>query len=306
MRPSHQLAQDKVGNFSPTQVPSLPAWVEKSEGVQFRHVTFRFDGACGMDILTFQQHVVDAYQTVFDELEAAAPSHLVRFWAFVPGIHDDLGGGLDRYMAFNAGRYMAFAAHFGRPALFGRSVPTASAVGVQGDQFVLHGLASEEPGVPVENPRQVSAYNYSRRFGPMPPCFARATLIRRQGDEPLLIVGGTASITGEKSRHIGDVQAQARETFRNLGSVVASAIGSRAPEDATPAEIEPLLATFRDLRVYHPRAEDGPTIASMVRTTFPSSCRVELRQASLCRSELLIEIEGLAAPRHFDWPGREA
>jgi chorismate lyase / 3-hydroxybenzoate synthase len=111
-----------------------------------------------MDILTFQRQVVEAYQAVLEELRVGAPSHLARFWAFLPGIHDDLGAGLDRYMAFNAGRYAAFAAHFGRPTVFGRSVPTASAVGVQGDEFVLYALAAAEPGVPVENPRQIPAY----------------------------------------------------------------------------------------------------------------------------------------------------
>ena len=116
-------------------------------------------------------------------------------------------------MAFNAGRYEAFSDHFGHPTAFGHSVPTASAVGVHGDQFVLHALASAEPAAPIENPRQVSAYNYSRRFGPMPPCFARATLLGAHSDKPLLIVGGTASITGEESQHIGDVLGAGVETF---------------------------------------------------------------------------------------------
>src|SRR5580765_4280278 len=156
----------------PVLVPQLPAWAVESSTGGFRHLTARFDGARAMDIPTFQQRVVEAYQTVLEEMMLAAPSHMVRFWAFLPGIHDDLGVGLDRYMAFNVGRYDAFAAHFGRPTVFGQSVPTASAVGVQGDEFVLYGLAAAEPGVPVENPRQVPAYHYSRRFGPMPPCFA--------------------------------------------------------------------------------------------------------------------------------------
>lgn len=250
-----------------------------------------------MDILTFQQRVVEAYRTVFDELEARSPSHPVRFWAFVPGIHDDLGAGLDRYMAFNAGRYGAFAAHFGRPTAFGRSVPTASAVGVQGDEFVLHALAADEPGIPIENPRQVSAYHYSRRFGPMPPCFARATLLRGRGGESLLIVGGTASITGEESRHAGHLREQAQETFQNLASVVASAIGGHVPENAPASALEPLLATFQALRIYHPRLEDNPDIKALVKASFPQSCRVEFFQAPLCRPELLIEIEGLAMPR---------
>jgi chorismate lyase/3-hydroxybenzoate synthase len=247
-----------------------------------------------MDILTFQHRIVEAYQAVLEDLLSGPLSHLVRFWAFIPGIHDDLGAGLDRYMAFNAGRYGALAAHFGRATMFGRSVPTASAVGVKGDEFVLYGLAASGPGIPVENPRQVPAYQYSRRFGPMPPCFARATLLGGER-ESLLIVGGTASIVGEESRHIGQFEEQVRETLRNLASVVASASGRRVSEDPPATELEPLLSTFRELRIYHPRAEDESAIASMVRASFPPSCRVELTQASLCRPELLIEIEGLAA-----------
>lgn len=250
-----------------------------------------------MDILTFQQRVFEAYQNVFRELEAQLPSHPVRFWAFIPGIHDDLGAGLDRYMAFNAGRYSAFATHFGKPSAFDRSVPTASAVGVHSDQFVLYALAAGAPGRPIENPRQVSAYNYSRRFGPMPPCFARATIIEAPGREAALIVGGTASIIGEESRHVGDLQQQSYETFRNLASVVASAAGAKLPEYAPVDQVRSLLADFVDIRVYHPRQLDHAAIEALVKDAFPSSCRIELMPALLCRPELLIEIEGLAMPR---------
>jgi len=234
-----------MGDLPPTSGPPLPAWVAEFSVFPLRHVTTEFDGVCGMDILTFQQHVFEAYQSVFEQLEAGAPSHPVRFWNFLPGIHDELGAGLDRYMAFNAGRYGAFAAQFGRPTVFGRSVPTASAVGVEGDRFVLHCVATEQPGVPVENPRQVPAYHYSRRYGPMPPCFARATMLRGPDDEPLLIVGGTASIKGEESRHIGDLQEQARETFRNLATVVASAVGVTLPDDAAASDLTEALGLAR-------------------------------------------------------------
>ena len=220
----------------------------------------------------------------------------MRFWAFVPGIHDDLGAGLDRYMSFNAGRYGAFALHYGRPSSFGDSIPTASAVGVQGDQFVLHCLAADQPGRPVENPRQVSSYHYSRRFGPMPPCFARATLLPGHSDRPLLLVGGTASITGEESRHLGDLEAQAGETFRNLASVVAAATGRTLPENARMPDIVEFLAAFQELRVYYSRAADRDALTELVRANFSSGCRIEWLHASLCRAELLVEIEGVAVP----------
>ena len=281
----------------PAVVPQLPKWVEDLAGLPIRSVTARVDGVCAMDILTFQQRVFEAYQNVFQELETQLPSHPVRFWAFIPGIHDDLGAGLDRYMAFNAGRYSAFATHFGKPAAFDRSVPTASAVGIRGDQFVLYALAAGAPGRPIENPRQVSAYHYSRRFGPMPPCFARATIIELPGGEAVLIVGGTASIIGEESRHIADLPQQSDETFRNLANVVASAGGRHLSEHAPVDEVRSLLADFTDIRVYHPRQSDQAAIEALVTKAFAPSCRIELMPAFLCRSELLIEIEGLAMPR---------
>jgi chorismate lyase/3-hydroxybenzoate synthase len=290
-------AADRLADSLTSAAPLMPAWVSDFDPSRFRQVTAGFDAARGMDILTFQQHVVEAYSEIFEQLDATPCAHPVRFWAFVPGIHDDMGPGLDRYMAFNAGRYGAFATHYGRTKPFARSIPTASAVGVEGDRFLLCCVASSEPGLPVENPRQISAYHYSRRYGPMPPCFARATLLRGLEGRPMLLVGGTASIVGEESRHIGDLDAQARETFHNLASVVAAAEGCTRPEDLAPSEISTRLASFRELRVYHANPADRHTLAGMVHAIFPSQCRIEWLAASLCRRELLVEIEGLAYPQ---------
>jgi chorismate lyase / 3-hydroxybenzoate synthase len=297
VKPPYETEEDGAPEVTAAPMPSVPAWAEEFVGARFRHVRAGFGGARGMDTLTFQQRVVEAYTAVFEELGAPNPSHPVRFWAFLPGIHDDLGDGLDRYMAFNAGRYRAFAAHFGDPALFSRSVPTATAVGVPSDEFMLHCLAADEPGLPVENPRQISAYHYSRRFGPLPPCFARATIIRGQADECVLLVGGTASIVGEDSRHLADLERQAFETFRNLASVVDCALGGTLREEATTGDLTPLLARFRELRVYYTRSADRAAIAALVKATFSSRCRVEMMPVSLCRPDLLIEIEGLARLR---------
>jgi chorismate lyase/3-hydroxybenzoate synthase len=311
--------EERVWNLAATSEPPVPAWVGDlvgamshtgvesgqeairvhiGEGARFCHVTAGFGGVPGMDILTFQQRVVATYQAVFEQLQTRSAPHPVRFWAFVPGIHDDLGAGLDRYMVFNAGRYGAYSAHFGLPTSFGRLVPTASTVGGGGEQLVLHCLAADEPGLPVENHRQIPAYRYSRRFGPIPPCFARATLLHGQAQEPLLLVGGTASITGEESCHLGHLEEQSLETFRNLASVVASASGSTLPEETRADGLGPWLAAFRELRIYHPHRADREAILGLVQASFPSLRRVELLQASLCRPELLIEIEGLALPPH--------
>lgn len=242
-----------------------------------------------LDILTLQQSVADAYRAVFDRLGNAHP---VRFWAFVPDIHAEMGPDLDRYMAFNAGRFAAFSAWFGGREAFGRTLPTASAVGTSARDFYLYCLAVESPGTPLENPRQIPAYRYSRRFGPMPPCFARATGVDR-GAERLLLVGGTASIRGEESMHVGAVGEQCDETFQNLASLVGSAAAPGAPAPTRP--LAP-LAAFRELRVYYMKPEDQDLILERIKEHFCSVRRLELVRAELCRRELLVEIEGLADP----------
>src|SRR6185503_5831087 len=98
---------------------------------------------------------------------------------------------------------------------FGRVLPAASAVGIAGPDLVIDCLASASGGAPVENPRQIAPWQYSRRYGPKPPCFARGT-VTRLNDRRMLLIGGTASIVGEESRHPGDLTAQVGELLINL------------------------------------------------------------------------------------------
>ena len=129
-------------------------------------------------------------------------------------------------MVFNAGRYAAYHNWFNGRAEFEASMATATGVGYQGTDLVVHVLASDRRGTPVENPRQVQAYRYSSRYGPMPPCFARATIVRPNGTgASALLIGGTSSVRGEASMHVGDVSAQTRETLGNIAHLIVA--GSR-------------------------------------------------------------------------------
>ena len=278
----------------PHDPPPLPGWVREFADQPAVLVSAGFEAAPGMTLAAFEAGVTGAYRSVFHQLDAHPSVRPVRFWAFLPRIHEDLGEGIDRYKAFNTARYGAFAAHFGQATFLGGSIPTASAVGVEGECFQLHCLATTEPGVPVENPRQVPAYQYSRRFGPLPPCFARATLLAADSDRPVLLVGGTASIIGEDSAHGDDFSRQAQETLLNLASLIASAEGRPLP--VCGSDLRPLLARYDEIRIYCPRAEVRGEIVELVRANFSAACRVEMVRASLCRAELLIEIEGLARP----------
>ena len=96
------------------------------------------------------------------------------------------------------------------------SWPAATAVGRQDHSGVLqvYWLAGTEPGRPLENPRQVSAFNYPRQYGPAPPRFSRAMLVTGG-----LLISGTGSILGHASHHAHDLSAQLDEILRNLASL---------------------------------------------------------------------------------------
>ena len=228
--------------------------------------------------------VGDAYTAVVSEVSASSCPHPVRFWNFLPSIHADMGGGLDRYMVFNAGRLDGFErAMQSTDAVQGR-VATASAVGHDGDDLVIHCLSADRPGRPVTNPRQIDPVRYSARYGPRPPCFARATAVPGDGGSTRLFVGGTASIRGEASLHDRHLAEQIEETFANLAAVVTAA----------SAAVKLPLARFTELRVYHAAQAVPSILRDAVAAAFVNVKAVEFVRADLCRAELLVEIEGLA------------
>jgi enamine deaminase RidA (YjgF/YER057c/UK114 family) len=237
-------------------------------------------GVTALDRAAFHDATVHAYRRLEAELRG---NHPVRLWNHIPGIHDTLDDGLDRYRVFNAGRFEALSQWYGGKESFDTRVASASGVGHDGEDLVVHCLAADHPGRPVVNPRQIAPYRYSCKFGPKPPCFARATVIHPDDSAPLVLVGGTASIVGEESVHLGDLARQMEETLTNLGVLLGEAAGK-------PASLE----TFRELRVYYPDSRQRHELRRLLEKAVGHRVPVEWVRADLCRSELLVEIEGVA------------
>lgn len=206
--------------------------------------------------------------------------HVVRIWNFVPDIQGKIDGAGDRYMAFNIGRFAAYGEWFGLDA-FRTNLPTSSAVGIRENALHVHALTCIQPGRPVENPRQIPSYRYSRRYGRRPPCFARATRV-----DSTLLIGGTASILGERSSHPDDVDAQTRETFRNISALVQA---------GSDTNVQLPLGCLKSLRLHVREADDAPAVMSVLHELELDRLDLELVEAPLCRKELLIEIEGVAS-----------
>ncbi len=249
-------------------------------------VTVRIDRARTLDASQFEQATIEAYRNIRFDLKQLRHSHPVRFWNFLPAIHEPMDANRDRYMVFNSGRFTAFSDWFGGIGHLPERLPAASGVGHDGGELVIHCLAFERPGDAIENPRQIPAFRYSARYGPRPPCFARATVAQDPRDDGLLLlVAGTASIRGEQTIHPTDLQGQLDETITNLRALLAVAEGSVPSND---------LKSFSDVRVYFLREQDASAIEKMTRETFGPATRVQMCRADICRADLLVEIEGVA------------
>ncbi|HYG62723.1 MAG TPA: pteridine-dependent deoxygenase like protein, partial [Thermoanaerobaculia bacterium] len=235
-----------------------------------------------------------AYLQIQATLHKRGTLHPVRLWNYIPGIHDPMHVDQDRYMSFNAGRFEALCRWLGGAEQFDTLVASASGVGHDGQDLVIHCLAADSPGRAVANPRQIAPYHYSQRYGPLPPCFARATLIEGRAGQPLVLVGGTASIVGEESVHAGDLARQTGETLTNLAVLLREAAGTPIEPVIGPTGARAAaLARFRDVRVYYRHPENLPELCRLLQDAFPAAL-VEWVRADICREDLLVEIEGVA------------
>jgi chorismate lyase / 3-hydroxybenzoate synthase len=212
----------------------------------------------------------EVYSRLIADVRAAGYPYFLRMWNHVGGINEH-DGGRERYQLFCAGRHDAFV-----DAGYHHDVdlPSASAVGTHGRGLVVYFLAAREPGVQVENPRQVAAYDYPPEYGPKSPSFSRATIWR-----DTIFVSGTSSVIGHATAHAGDVAAQLEETLRNIDAVLARATPNGG------------LANIAAAKTYVRRAADADLIARRLEGLFPTHLLVE---ADICRADLLLEIEAVA------------
>jgi chorismate lyase/3-hydroxybenzoate synthase len=269
-----------------------PLWTVALPEERFHLLTVRVPEARALPRAAFQEAAAGAYRRIEGALRDQRRQHPVRLWNHIPGIHDAMGGGQDRYMVFNAGRFEALAAWLGGRESFDTRLASASGVGHEGQDLVIHCLAADRPGRAVANPRQIAPHRYTRKYGPLPPCFARATVIDTAPcAPPLVFVGGTASIVGQSSLHPGNLARQIAETLTNLAVLLqAAGLADAASGDVTPA----WLRCLRDIRVYYPRADHRAELERLLADAFPHLRGIEWVRADLCRAELLVEIEGVA------------
>ena len=273
--PRHlQVAQAALAPSAPLECWSVAGEVSHgregdlrwSRGAGWQFMAVETDEPTG-DIEAACEH---AYDQLLEHLAAGPERHLLRVWNYLDNINAGEGDA-ERYRRFCGARARSMAAH----GLV--RFPAATAIGHRGPRgrLQVYALSATADGRALENPRQVSAWEYPRQYGPTAPSFARAMLLPQGG----LAISGTAAVIGHASHHVGDVTAQVDEAVANLRALLERA--------ALPA-----FDALSPLKIYVRHPEDAETVGATFARHFDASVPRVILQGDICRTELLVEIDG--------------
>jgi chorismate lyase/3-hydroxybenzoate synthase len=245
-----------------------------NEDIFFGHLSFQDNAAEDLGEVALR-----AFSGIFEFLQRSNYANLIRVWNYFPEINA-IENNMERYRSFSIGRHEAFVRYQKKV----EDSPAACALGSHGGSLVIYFIATRSPGLQIENPRQVSAYNYPEQYGPRSPTFSRATLAF-QDATPTLFISGTASILGHETVYPASVSLQTRETLVNIRTVIAqAALKGFAPVD---------FATGLALKVYVRHAEDFAEVVNIIQEEFGKPAELIVLQADICRADLLVEIEAV-------------
>lgn len=267
--------------------PSSEAWCGDSSsrlGQQpsFREVRNDSLLICELQIPSaqdFRTAARQAYGRLIEHAEARGYPHLVKTWNYIPDINRGVGDN-EAYKQFCIGRAEAL-----EQAYTFREMPAGTGVGSAAEaDLQVTVVASTEAPIPVENPRQISAYRYPRQYGPRSPSFSRGMALRL-GNSSVLFISGTASIVGHRSLHDFEIEAQVSETAKNIEALLEryGQITGIGTADQKSGSFRAYLRHPEDLK----RCRNAMSRAGLS----PDNCM--FLQADICRKELVFEIDGI-------------
>ena len=294
------------------QALAIEAWAigGKHAEIQFLQpdvVSVAYDGLrwvhAGATAPSTPENAYAQSKKTFDEtarrlgLAGAEFNDVVRVWLYVGGITES-GDGTERYRELNRARTDFFAEQEAN----GRMVvhregsafyPASTGIGMAGRGFAMSCLALQTQRddvklLSLENPRQTSAYHYSREFSEKSPKFSRAMAVVI-GDYVTTWISGTASIVNSETVHLGDVEKQTEQTIDNIQNLMSRENFERHGVSGAGAQ----LRDMAKVRVYVKRPEDYEKSRAICDRRF-GPVPIIYAQADVCRSNLLVEIEGVA------------
>ncbi len=246
------------------------------------------------------EQALDAFRQLKQKLKQAGTEmdHLIRTWLYLGNITGPEGD-LERYMELNRARTDFYeGVQFGhghvmagvRQAVY----PASTGIGMCGKGITISATAIDTDRkdvflLPLENPQQTPVYEYEACYSPKSPKFVRA-MAEAIGDYVVIWISGTASIVRSKTLHAGNPGRQADQTLTNIELLIS-------PKNLARYGAPGAGATLRDLaklRVYVKRPQDYPIIRRVCEKRCGKDVPIIYVAADVCRSDLLVEMEGLA------------
>jgi len=226
------------------------------------------------------------------ETEGMSFNHLVRQWNYIGNIlkvEDEF----QNYQLFNEIRnknYKRYRTISGYPAATGVGMKYG---GVKLDFYAVNPGKSLEISA-VNNPEQVKPYDYGQKVlkgipvggteKKQAPQFERAVLLSNNLSSSIL-VSGTASIIGQDTIGIGDIEKQTDITIDNIRR-----LHENGREELLKVETGKNSGRLILLRVYIKDQDDFAKVKSICESRFPGVPTVYI-EADICRDDLLVEIE---------------
>ncbi|MDO4583843.1 MAG: dioxygenase [Planctomycetia bacterium] len=248
---------------------------------------------------------VESFQDLDRALESVGVpfENVIRTWLYLGNITEpawnELEGETQRYKELNRARSDFFRGIRFFDGMMPKEpshpvYPASTGIGGNGDTLVMSALAvrfdTPESGIilPLENPQQVSAFDYGEVYSLKSPKFARALLLATEG-RGIIFVSGTASITDSESRYENDPVAQTELTLENIAILIEESNLERHGQKGFGCGLNEMAVA----RVYVKRQEDYPAIREVCERKMPNVPKI-YTIADVCRPELLVEIEGIA------------
>jgi len=255
----------------------------------------------GIGISSKKQHLqlVDqiefAFETVHQILknEGLDFADIVRQWNYVPNIINIQtidGKSLQNYQVFNEIRQKYYSTN-----VFIDGFPAATGIGTRNGNFGLDFFAIKSNSsihkVGLSNPKQQDAYEYHQKFlvgdaskgqTKKTPLFERAKILDTK-EGITAFISGTASIIGEETIGIGDIECQTEITINNIHELISKMDNYQKKQ-------------FTYLRAYIKNEHHFEIVKSICEANFPN-VSISYLQADICRENLLVEIEGAALIR---------
>lgn len=254
--------------------------------------------AVGLGSVLFPSDTRSAAEKAFTDMKAILDAegmsfnHIVRQWNYIGNILE-INNKLQNYQVFNEVRSEFYKKYRTIPGY-----PSATGIGMKlgGVLIDFCAVMTNEAVLvkPIDNPSQINAYEYSQQvlMGTTeqgksvkhPPQFERALLLSGKGNSTLFI-SGTASIIGQDTIGVDDVEKQTRVTFENISKLTdQNRIGQLT---GNPDRIEERLIL---LRVYIRFQKDFGKVKGICQEYFPGVPAIFV-EADICRDNLLVEIE---------------